>query len=164
LTPRLFVTLAALPLALAVPACGGDGDDGKADDDTVDPDANADGDCMTDLEEADMGTDPSSVDTDADGIDDCAEMDLGTDATLEDSDGDGTSDPEEVACVSDPTDGTETCYACGWPHNDPGDIVSEGNDEGDFIDNVVLEDTCEEEVDLWDFYGEYHILLGTATW
>ena len=39
-----------------------------------------------------------------------------------DSDGDGFADADEVDCVSDPADANEQCYACGWEHNDPGNI------------------------------------------
>ena len=103
-------------------------------------------------------------DADGDGIDDCAEQELGTDSTLADSDGDGLSDKEEIDCVSNPLDATEQCYACGWEHNDPGDIESTGSENGDVMANLQLEDQCGEVVDTWDFYGEYHVLYMTAAW
>ena len=103
-------------------------------------------------------------DSDGDGIDDCAEQELGTDATLADSDGDGLSDKEELDCVSNPLDATEQCYACGWEHNDPGNIESTGSEIGDVMANLQLEDQCGEVVDTWDFYGEYHVLYMTAAW
>lgn len=104
------------------------------------------------------------VDSDGDGIDDCAEQELGTDPTLADSDGDGLSDKEEVDCVSNPLDETEQCYACGWAHNDPGDVESTGSEIGDVMANLQLEDQCGDVVDTWDFYGEYHVLYMTAAW
>lgn len=104
--------------------------------------ANPDGDCLSDAEEAALGTDP----------------------TLADSDGDGIGDCEEVACVSDPVDGAEQCYACGWEHNDPGNLVSTGSDEGSVIANLDLVDQCNQPVKLWDFAAEYHILFMTAAW
>jgi len=103
-------------------------------------------------------------DPDADGLNDCEEEALGTDMALADSDGDGLSDFEEVECVSDPLNGDEVCYACGWEHNDPGNLESTGDDEGDVIENLALVDQCGETVDLWDFHGEYHILYVTAAW
>lgn len=106
----------------------------------------------------------ASVDTDGDGLDDCAEAELGTDASLADTDGDGLSDGDEVDCVSDPTDGDEVCYACGWPHGDPGDLVSEGAEVGDTLANFELVDQCGETVPTWDLAGSYHILFMTATW
>jgi hypothetical protein len=106
----------------------------------------------------------SDSDLDGDGLDDCAEEELGTDASSADSDGDGFSDLEELECVSDPLDESEACYACGWEHNDPGDLVSEGKKSGDVIADIELVDQCGEMVDLWDFHGEYHVLYMTAAW
>lgn len=105
------------------------------------------------------------ADADGDGLDDCTELDvLGTDPDLPDSDGDGDLDGEEVDCLSDPLDGGEACYACGWSRNDPGDLSSTGAGEGDVMANVAMVDQCGESVDLWDFAGEYHILFLTASW
>lgn len=39
-----------------------------------DPDANADGDCLTDAEELGRGTDPTRSDSDGDGVSDCDEI------------------------------------------------------------------------------------------
>ena len=105
-----------------------------------------------------------SLDSDSDGLNDCEEQELGTNPDSSDSDGDGFSDADEVDCVSNPADASEQCYACGWEHNDPGDLVSTGNDYGDVVANLQLPDQCEEVVDLWDFHGEYHILFMTAAW
>ena len=106
----------------------------------------------------------AEVDSDGDGLNDCEEIDLGTDPTLADSDADGFSDSEELDCTSDPTVASDFCYACGWEHNDPGGLVSTGREIGDIIANVSLPDQCGEIVDLWDFYGEYHVLYLTAAW
>ena len=105
-----------------------------------------------------------SADFDNDGINDCDEETLGTDPSLADSDGDGLSDKDELDCVSDPLDPAEQCYQCGWEHNDPGSLASTGNAEGDVVENLQLTDQCGEQVDLWDFYGEYHVLYLTAAW
>src|SRR5688572_10620145 len=81
---------------------GGDGGTGGTGGTAATP--NPDGDCLSDEQEAELGTDPNKIDSDDDGIGDC----------------------EEVACVSDPIDPAEKCYACGWKHNDPGNLVSTG--------------------------------------
>jgi len=135
-----------LTVALALCACdqgdtslqGGGGTGGAP----VDPDANPDGDCLTNAEEAALGTDPDAADTDGDGMDDCVEID----------------------CLSDPLDGSEACFLCGWKRNDPGTLVSTGSSEGDVIANLELIDQCKESVRIWDFAGEYHILFMTAAW
>jgi hypothetical protein len=114
----------------------------------------------------DAGAAPCSADSDADGdgLDDCTEEELGLDLNNEDSDGDGYTDLDEIDCLSDPLDGDEACYACGWNRNDPGDLVSTGSGIGDVMDNVKLNDQCGEMVDVWDLYGEYHIIYHTAAW
>ncbi len=108
--------------------------------------------------------DCSTDDVDGDGLDECTELELGTDPDNADTDGDGLSDGEEVECVSDPNDADELCYACGWPHNDPGDLESTGTELGDVVANIPFTDQCGELVDLWDFAQEYHILFITASW
>ena len=116
-------------------------------------------------EPADSGTacDPSA-DTDGDGLDDCTELDLGTRLDAADTDGDGTTDADELACHSDPLDAMDACYACGWPHNDPGDLTDVGTEVGSTIDNIELIDQCGERVQLWDLSGEWHLLFMTASW
>ena len=113
---------------------------------------------------ADGACDPLA-DADFDGLDDCIEQEeYGTDPQSHDSDFDGFSDGEEVACGSNPLDVDEECYACGWRHDDPGDLVSTGSDIGDVIENIPFIDQCGEQVQLWDFAREYHILFLTASW
>jgi hypothetical protein len=148
--------------------CGDGNPDGEA------PGEDPDGDCLTDAEEQQRGTDPRSPDSDADGIGDCDEIQAGTSPLLADTDGDGLTDPTEVACVSDPLDAAQKCYACGWKHNDPGNLVSTGRNEGDVIGNMQLVDQCLEPVSLWDFAAtpdspepepaRYYILLMSAAW
>ena len=104
------------------------------------------------------------LDSDSDGVFDCDEEALGTDPLNADSDGDGFSDAAERDCVSDPLNAEEVCYECGWAHNDPGDLVSQGAEQNDVLADVQLVDQCGERVDLWDFHGEYHILYLTAAW
>jgi hypothetical protein len=114
--------------------------------------------------EADAAGCSETSDKDEDGITECDELELGTDPNNADTDGDGFADAEEVLCVSDPNDPDEQCYACGWEHNDPGNLESTGNGVGDVMDSISLVDQCGEMVDLWDFHGEYHVLYLTAAW
>jgi hypothetical protein len=127
---------------------GGGGGDADADADTdADADADTDADADSDTDSG-TGSDTGS----------------GTGEDPVDSDGDGFLDDEETDCGSDPADVASTCYACGWRRGDPGDLVSTGNQEGDTVANVTMIDQCGEEVPLWDFAGEYHILFMTAAW
>jgi len=104
----------------------------------------------------------ASLDSDSDGLDDCTEEDLGLDPNNEDSDGDGLTDAAEVDCGTSALDPADTCYACGWGKNDPGDITATGAALGDVMENISLVDQCGEMVDIYDFAGEYHILYMTA--
>ncbi len=105
-----------------------------------------------------------SQDADGDGLGDCEEQTLGTDPDQADSDGDGFSDGAERDCVSDPLDAAESCYACGWPHADPGTLVSTGAEVGAVVANLRMVDQCAETVDLWDLSGAYTVVLLTASW
>ena len=117
-----------------------------------------------------LGTGPpsggdSAADADADSDTDAdsdADADSDSDSDSDgpvDGDGDGFLDEEETACGSDPDDPGSTCFACGWRDGDPGDLGPVGNREGDTIDNILLVDQCEDEVPLWTFAGEHHILF-----
>ena len=139
-------------------ACAGDATTDSATTDSATTDSAA-----TDSATTDSDCDPDG-DADGDNVSDCDELDLGTDPTNADTDGDGSSDGEETDCGSDPLNGEEACYSCGWKRNDPGTLVSTGNEVGDVIANMTLVDQCGEEVELWDFAGEYHILWMTAAW
>lgn len=137
-------------------------------------DANADGDCLSDAQELELGTDPQSADSDGDGISDCEELSAGTNPVALDSDGDGDSDGKEYACVSDALNAKQKCYSCGWKHNDPGNLVSTGKAIGDVVGNMQLVDQCLEPVSLWDFattpaspspkLAAYRILVMSAAW
>jgi Bacterial TSP3 repeat len=64
----------------------------------------ADGDGLTNDEEAEIGSDPNDPDTDGDGLIDGEEVFLGTDPTNSDTDGDGSSDLEEEQAGTSPLD------------------------------------------------------------
>jgi hypothetical protein len=112
--------------------------------DTTDPTLDTDGDGLTDLEEADLGTDPEKPDTDDDGYDDFDEDHAGT----------------------DPLDASSVIYAGGWPYNankddiaDPG-FDADGDGEidagglGDTLPRFTGTDQFGEAVDLYDFAGQ----------
>jgi hypothetical protein len=119
--------------------------------------------CATKDEDEEISCSETS-DADEDGLNECDELALGTNPNNADTDGDGFADADEIDRVSSPTDPDEQPYACGWEHNDPGDLVSTGSAVGDVMGSISLVDQCGEMVDLWDFYGEYHVLYLTAAW
>ena len=58
----------------------------------------------------------------------------------------------------------EGSYTCGWPQNNPGDLVLDyvlGMEKT--FPNVHLRDQCGERVSLWDFYGSWLILDTTQS-
>lgn len=69
---------------------------------TADPDGDADGDGLTNLEEWNRGTNPFDPDTDRDGLNDFQERELGTDPLNPDSDFDTYWDGDEVLGGGDP--------------------------------------------------------------
>jgi len=79
-------------------------------------------------------------------------------ALLSCSGGDATPDSSSTA------EDTGNDYTCGWPRNDPGDLVSTGASTGDVIANFQGHDQCGELVDLWDFHGDYTVIFLTAAW
>ena len=103
-------------------------------------------------------------DDDGDGLTYEEEIDLGTDPDVADSDADGMDDGTEVDCVSDPLDVNEQCYTCGWTHTSPDNLDNIGANNGDTVTNLSFIDQCGENMPMWDLYGEYHIMLITATW
>ncbi len=117
----------------------GDGDDDEDGtpnwldpDDSDGPSADADGDGLSNGEEADLGTNAYLADTDGDGLEDGQEvLDLGTDPLSPDSDEDGMEDGVEVEVGADPLD----------PDTD-GDGIPDGadglgDDDDDGIINVL---------------------------
>ena len=72
--------------------------------------------------------------------------------------------PEDTSCKED-----SDCAGGKVCSTQTGDCVlypagPYGLNEGDVIANLAFIDQCEEEVSLWDFAGEYHILWMTAAW
>lgn len=100
----------------------------------------------------------SDEDTDGDGLSDAEEAELGTDPSSVDSDGDGYEDGHEVAQGSDPTDADDGIYAGGWPYQpdkdnweDPGLFGSLA--VGETLGGFSGTDQHGETVDLYDLFG-----------
>ena len=83
--------------------------------------ADPDNDGLTNLDEADRGTNPFSADTDGDGLPDGTEASLGTDPLRADTDGDGLPDGAEVQRGLDPL---------AWDTDGDGLSDGEENDAG----------------------------------
>jgi hypothetical protein len=82
---------------------------------TVFPDADGDG--LTDAQEAAYGTNPNSSDTDGDGLDDDFEVNTShSSPTLKDSDGDGYEDGFEITTGFSPTSASSTPQAVSMIH------------------------------------------------
>ena len=97
-----------------------------------------DGDGLTDIEEGDLGTDPTDGDSDDDGLGDQEEVDAGTNALDCDSDGDGLSDGLESGVV-DAGAGTDVSAGCFTPDADPTTTtnpLSEDTDGGTLPDGA----------------------------
>ena len=117
-----------------------------------------DGDGLSDMQEADLGTDPSKPDTDGDGLSDLEEVNLETDPLVMDTDEDGYTDFEENHAGSDPIDSASVIYKGGWPYNpskdeieDPGWDSEPAN--GTTLPEYIAMDQHEEMVNLYDFVG-----------
>ena len=117
--------------------------------------------CGEGKDEAIAGCDEKS-DADSDGLSDCEEEALGSDPAKDDTDGDGLTDLEEVDCGTSALDADDTCYACGWGNNDPGNIQATGAGVDDIMENVTLVDQCGERVSMYDFAGAYHLMYMTT--
>ncbi|HWU23454.1 MAG TPA: Stk1 family PASTA domain-containing Ser/Thr kinase [Nocardioides sp.] len=80
------------------------------------PPPDADGDGLSDAQEAQYGTDPNVADSDGDGLSDGDEVKkYHTDPLNKDSDGDTFTDGDEVTAGSDPNDPTSTPLTVGTP-------------------------------------------------
>lgn len=161
---------------LALIACDADGDGLSNKEEAelgTDPDSDdSDDDGLTDSEEVDLGTDPLVADTDGDSLLDGDEEDYGADPNVADTDGDGYLDGWEVAEGSDPSDDTSLIYQGRWPYNPDKDSAGAPTydetqlSEGDPMPRFVLMDMHEDMVDSYDFYqqADYIMVDLSAVW
>ncbi len=116
----------------------------------------ADGDGLTDAEEAQYGTDPNKADSDGDGLNDAQEVLIyGTDPNKTDTDGDGLSDYDEVHTYhTNPNsadtdgDGLSDYDEVNTYNTDPNmrDTDCDGLDDGDEV-NVYHSDPTKADTD-----------------
>ena len=131
--------------------------------------ADADGDGLSNAEEAALGTDPQVADTDGDGISDFDEAEGVTDPLDADSDDDGFDDGREVMTdATDPndplsylrsTDG-EWPDLSGYANYD----TAEGWAVGDRFKNYSFVDQYGNEVELYQFWGNVVLVDFSAGW
>ena len=71
-----------------------------------------------------------------------------------------TTDPEVQ--LTPPEHSQVGPYACGWPQEDPGDLVLDYTlADGSVFPNGFLRDQCDENVAIWDLYGRYLVFDNT---
>ena len=129
--------------------------------------ADADGDGLTDAEEAELGTDPADPDTDDDGLSDGEEVnETLTDPLLVDTDGDTYRDPDEIHVGTSPTNPQDRIYTGYWPYNprrddlfDPGFSDSVYVPVGSTFGRFRGMDRFGEDVDLYDFMSQDRLVV-----
>jgi hypothetical protein len=133
--------------------------------------ADADGDGLSDADEAAFGTDPALADTDGDGLLDIDEFNLGTDGTLIDTDSDTYSDFDEFTVGTDPLDPESRIYIGYWPYNASKDSIKDpgwdgGHRSGDTLPRFAWTDQFGDTVDIYDFahQGKYVVLDLSGMW
>lgn len=154
-TPKIaaFVSLTAL---LSLSACddGADANDGVAD-----SDAGTDaGETETGAGETDGETGaPEDPDTDEDGLTDLEEAELGTDPTKKDTDGDNYWDSWELLEGTNPLDIESRIYQGWWPYSPSKDQLPQGSwassttEKGSPFPRAEFVDQHGDSVDIYDF-------------
>lgn len=147
-----FVCLSGL---LLLPGCDG-GDDGSADTAPVgDGDGDADAETGNQDGESEGGTE--NLDTDEDGLTDLEEAELGTDPNKKDTDADNYWDSWEVLEGTDPLDPQSRIYVGYWPYNPDKDALVQGSwsaastTAGSQFPRQIFLDQHGDSVDLYDF-------------
>lgn len=131
---------------------GGDGDDPEQ---TVNDDADGDG--LTDDEEAELGTDPSLGDTDGDGFTDLEEVDAGTNPTYEYSH--SYAGGYNIGYCDEAPQPTGPTLTVG-----EGLFAYEVYQNGDVMENFTMMDQHGEMVDLYSFCGQHVMIALGAMW
>ncbi len=73
--------------------------------------------------------------------------------------GEATIEVDTDLALVDPTEVRKAPYDCGWPTANPGGLSSPDSFiDGEVIPAGLFEDSCGQQVSLWDFYGSYLIL------
>lgn len=129
-----FLSLPIVLFAGLALACTGEAEDSVA--------ADADGDGLTDAEEAELGTDPDNADSDGDGFDDLSEYEAGTDGNL---------------CWDVP-EGWANCRTLSEG------VTGEGYAMNQIVPDFPLNDQYGNELGSWDFYGMITVLDISAGW
>ncbi|MDP6946588.1 MAG: MopE-related protein, partial [Myxococcota bacterium] len=129
--------------------------------------ADTDGDGLSDLEEFDTGSSVFSADTDGDGLDDKAEGTAGTNPTDPDTDGDGFSDKVEVDGGTDPLDRWSWAFGGeGWPDMSAfGETTyPSGWYQGDVLPTASLIDQFGAALEMAQFHGYVVLFDFSAGW
>lgn len=142
--------LIALMAGTALVGCidtSSDDDEGKDGAEAMDPDADDDGDGLTNAEELELGLDPASSD----------------------SDGDGFEDAEEVEKGNDPLDPDDVPYQGGWAvdpecRDTVGANAAGRPTVGSVAPNFTAPDQFGDEVSLHDFCGQAVLVVTGAEW
>ncbi len=140
----VFVLLAGSALVGCIDV-DDDGDD-KEEGAASDPNADDDGDGLTNAEEEELGLDPASSDSDGDGYDDAVEIDRG----------------------NDPLDADDVPYKGGWSvddcRHDIGSSAAARPSVGDVAPNFTAPDQYGDDVSLHDFCGQAVLVVTGAEW
>jgi hypothetical protein len=102
-------------------------------------------------------------DADGDGLTDEDEALWGTDPDNPDSDGDGYDDGDEVEGNTDPLEAADHPYAGGWPIDAcRAEVVPTGNNEGDIAEGFTAMDQFGEYVRFHDFCDQVIYMIAGA--
>jgi thiol-disulfide isomerase/thioredoxin len=125
--------------------------------------------CIPGTGDDDNNNNTEDVDTDGDGLTDLEEADLGTDPAVADSDGDGFDDYEE-SLSGDPLDcmfvpeGDGNWGDCRAQMDADGLTGETWKDDGRVMMDFTFVDQYDQEVSLHQFYGQVVLLDFSAGW